>query len=468
LPNYYKIRPSLETTGRDIYFGDSEERRKDLAFIGRLAELGGTKNVWLDLSGEQVLAIVGKRGSGKSFTLGSILESLCSASQNSKLSKITDKRGIVLFDTLDIFWTSKYQLTNIEDPHIANQVARLREWNLAGEELRTKVWIPAGYRNHMTDPEDFLDLYLGASDLDPSDWASLLGVDLVTEPRGQLINQVYFKVTRDGWQSAAEKFGPKTEYSIRDMVACVKGDTDILGDYANETRRAVIQRLQALEDLPMMTTKGTDLAELAQIGQMSVIMMGRLDDDLRTVLASVLVKKMMESRMAASYAKKSIISDPSLKTDQKRRSGLEATIKRSIPRCWIAVDEAQNVVPSDQKTSAQERFVKLVKMGRNMGLSFALTTQQPNAIDPRIMSQVITFIIHQLSTRSDIEGVRANLKSAEIERADYGGRELDFVELIRSLEQGQAIVSSTPTKEISRAFVVNIRPRVSVHGGFEE
>jgi DNA helicase HerA-like ATPase len=114
-------------------------------------------------------------------------------------------------------------------------------------------------------------------------------------------------------------------------------------------------------------------------------------------------------------------------------------------------------------------MIRLVKEGRNIGLSFALTTQQPNAIDSRVMSQVETFLIHQLTSRQDIDNVRNNLKSAEPESIKIGTTEIDLATLIRSLQLGQAVVSNAnTTRDVSRSFVTNIRPRISVHGGFED
>ncbi len=45
----------------------------------------------------------------------------------------------------------------------------------------------------------------------------------------------------------------------------------------------------------------------------------------------------------------------------------------------------------------------------------------------------------------------------------HGGKVLEFDELLRSLEIGQALVSNTETE---RSAILDIRPRISVHGGF--
>jgi hypothetical protein len=91
------------------------------------------------------------------------------------------------------------------------------------------------------------------------------------------------------------------------------------------------------------------------------------------------------------------------------------------------------------------------------------TTQQPSAIDSRILAQVDTMIIHRLTVQQDIEYVKRNLKSALPDEIKYSGRNLAFDESLRSLDVGQALVSNT---ELDRAFFMDVRPRITIHGGF--
>jgi hypothetical protein len=92
-----------------------------------------------------------------------------------------------------------------------------------------------------------------------------------------------------------------------------------------------------------------------------------------------------------------------------------------------------------------------------------VATQQPTAIDGRILAQVDTLIAHKLTVHSDIDYVRRNLKSNLPQEVVHAGRSLEFDEILRSLDVGQALVSNT---EADRSILVDIRPRVSVHGGF--
>jgi len=129
----------------------------------------------------------------------------------------------------------------------------------------------------------------------------------------------------------------------------------------------------------------------------------------------------------------------------------------------VVIDEAQNALPSERRTTATDMLIKFVREGRNYGLSFMVATQQPTALDQRILSQVDTLIAHRLTVQTDIDYVRRNLKSNLPEEVVYANSKLSFDELMRSLDVGQALVSNT---EAERSFIVDVRPRVSVHGGF--
>ena len=108
-------------------------------------------------------------------------------------------------------------------------------------------------------------------------------------------------------------------------------------------------------------------------------------------------------------------------------------------------------------------LIRYVREGRNYGLSFMVATQQPTAIDDRLLAQVDTIVAHKLTVQNDIDYVRKNLKSNLPQEVIHSSRSLDFNEVMRSLDVGQALVSNTETE---RAFIVDIRPRISVHGGF--
>lgn len=149
-------------------------------------------------------------------------------------------------------------------------------------------------------------------------------------------------------------------------------------------------------------------------------------------------------------------------TDEQRQE-LKKKAAQKVPPSWVSIDEAQNILPSERRTTATDTLIRFVREGRNYGLSFIVATQQPTAIDQRILAQVDTIMAHKLTVQSDIDYVRRNLKSNLPSDVKYSNVQLSFDELMRSLDVGQAFISDTET---SRGFILEVRPRVSVHGGF--
>ena len=98
--------------------------------MGNYTSLSNT--IWLDVARSHVVMIAGKRGSGKSYTLGAIAEELCDLPE-----EISQNIAPIIFDTMGIFWTMKYK--NEKDSEL------LQEWNLKPKNLPVNIWVPYGY-----------------------------------------------------------------------------------------------------------------------------------------------------------------------------------------------------------------------------------------------------------------------------------------------------------------------------------
>jgi DNA helicase HerA-like ATPase len=175
---------------------------------------------------------------------------------------------------------------------------------------------------------------------------------------------------------------------------------------------------------------------------------------------------LIDRRSEAAFAEKRLALDPEL-TDEVA-TGLHNVVMGGVPRTIVMLDEAQSFLSPGESNPARALFVRLVKEGRNMGLSAIIATQQPSAIDSRVLSQVETFVAHQLVTEPDLRAVRENLKSSLPERVQFASQVLDFSALLRQLPPGISFISAADINTaVRRSIVVAVRPRATVHGGIE-
>ncbi len=454
--NIYSIKPMLITKSNAVNFGSSRNN-KDVSLLGRLAEYSKLRetNVNFDLSSESVFAIFGQRGTGKTYTLSVIAESLCTKNKLTSISSISKEKAILLLDTLNNNrWMNKPLNTDSEIVEIKKQSNCLKEWKgVKIEDLEAQVFVPKGYE--MDDyREPYSQFRINISDMEIADFASLLDTDLMIDPMGQLLFEIWNKVRIKGWKDERGSLNrPKNDYSISDLINCLDKDHEIASLYTEAgTRRAVKQRLTSIQNNEVFSTNGTSLKELLKPGVISILLLKRLPFDLRSVLVAILSRRIMKER--GDSAEK-------IKNASYTGIGLDQD-KYIVPPTILLIDEAQNIFPSGRHTLVKKELVEFTKMGRNFGLSLGFTTQQPTIIEDEIMSQVDTLMVHQLTTQKELDYIKHNIKCLAPQSIEINRRKISLDDLIRNLEKGQAIVSSGTSQRI---FVANIRPRVSVHGG---
>jgi hypothetical protein len=462
----FGLQPPLAALDDWVTVGGREEvTPSDWVYLGKLAEYGHQWRVRFAVGDEKVVAIFGKRGQGKSFTLGALIEALAVKNAEPDIGCVTSDRSVLLVDPLNIFQWIDVPLTEDAAAHseeLASQVKRARQWGLHGVPIAATIYYPAGYGDSAfrTGAQEFR---LGVGDFQLDEWSVLLDFDIVRDIRGQLVAEVFAKVTSEGWRGPQGNIAAKQHPTIDDFRDCLRDDADInSGIYTTETIRAVTQRLRAIARYDVFCGVATPLNRLLTPGRISVLLVNALPEDLRHVVVSVLARRIVGARAAASGAQKDLLLSPGLTVDERRIR--QEAIAAAPPRTWLVVDEAQDVVPAGRKTSATESIVKLVKEGRNFGLSFVLTTQQPRAIDARVLSQVETFFVHKLVSRADVDVVLDSLKCPLPSEIRFQDDLIDMHELIGLLDIGQMMVSDTYAR---RCTVVTVRARVGAHGGFE-
>src|SRR4030042_747011 len=109
-------------------------------YLGRLAEAGPLTDVRFDTSMAHVIGLFGKRGSGKSYTLGTLLEGLCTRETSTTISENIRTQAILLFDTLGIFqWVNIALNDKSQKETIQQQFSVRRGWTIKSEALDVDI-----------------------------------------------------------------------------------------------------------------------------------------------------------------------------------------------------------------------------------------------------------------------------------------------------------------------------------------
>lgn len=424
--------------------------------IGRVRDSGKKRAVHFDADANFVVLEVGKRGSGKSFGLGAALEAFATEAAECSIAKHgPSRRGVLLLDPLDIHWTAIYPVRSQGSAHIREQFRLLENWDeIQIEPIKVNVYVPAG-RSQTEDPKEFKLFYLPIADLLPEDFAVLYGSNLVTDPPGMLIGELYDKVTNLGYTVGDLNTPPKASFGLQDFINCIE-DHEIQANYSSQTVRAVRQRFLAWQRDPLFQrTTGTPVTDLVRPGELSILSLNRLSEDMRSVLTGVVIRKIKAERTRTSQMERRQAFDPLPVEDSSLK----------MPRTILAIDEAQMILPSSGGGLARQAIESYILEGRNFGLSIWMATQRPRgAISQRAVSQLDTLMIHRLSNSDDISAVCGLLQSALPQKIRINDQEAEVQALIRSLDIGMALVSSD-TCNAERAFIIEGRPRVVAHGG---
>ncbi len=391
------------------------------------------KKVLLDSISPHAIFICGMRGSGKSYTLGVIVE---------EMAMKNDAVGILIIDPMGIFWSMKQKNKTTSEGEL------LERWGLKPTGIKNvKVFIPKGYVNKAP-KETWDDVFkIKPSELRVEDWCLTFDIERF-DTMGLLIERVIEK-TKTGYNTFDEKHirGLGDDYDIEDMIKTIENESSISsreGGFKENTRRALNARLTGAIQWGIFDKNGTRLNDLSKRGQVSVIDVSFLEDNVRALVVGLLSRNILNTRKVIS----------------RQEAMGDINLIGNVPVTWLMIDEAHILVPRGGKvTAATDSLIEYVRQGRQPGCSIVLATQQPSAIDSRILSQVDLLICHKLVYQDDIKAVLQRMPS-EIPH------KLSDFRFIRSLPIGSAIIGDKE-ESTSRAFLISVRPRISQHEGRE-
>ncbi|MCK4444003.1 MAG: ATP-binding protein [Thermoplasmata archaeon] len=376
-------------------------------------------DAYLDDDKSRVILICGKRGSGKSYTMGVMIEELLRKKE----------RIILVIDPMGIFHTMCLPNTDQEE--------LLWNWGMHPEGSPIRVLVPGnpeeryGGQDIVAAMEKrgvrFVELRLNPSDISPEGWCETFGVG-INDPMGIAIHKAVNKCRK--------KYGGS--YFLDELVDLVEYDTRA----ASQTKDALTNRLEMAKEWGMFENEKYRLIEETldpnsiNILDLSTIESGRYGR--RPLILDTLARSLFKRRSIAR---------------RKEELGLASEMKR----LWMFIDEAQQFAPAGKSSISKETLVRWVKEGRQPGLSLVASSQQPSAITMEVLSQCDAVISHSLTTAVDKDYLNRLTK-------DYMRGELKTY-INKIARTGEAVFVDDDKERVD---TIRIQPRKSSHGGKEE
>jgi len=422
----------------DIILGrDDEDKKrfgkKGLIYLGKgyvkMGQYTSLSNpIFIDVARSHVVLVAGKRGSGKSYTLGGIAEELTTLP-----SGIKENIAPLIFDTMGIFWTMKYK--NEKDRFL------LSEWELKPRELPVKVYVPFGYyndylKNHIPADDKFA---IKASEMKAEDWVLTFNLKM-TDPVAVVIERIVTKLLDES-----------EDFDIDTIKEKINQEHTINQDVKN----AAIGLFEAAESWGIFANKdqpGTPIDDLTKGGRTTVLDLSVYNAigvfNVRALVIGLVSRKIFQQRMLARKHEES-------QSVHHGADYLTFDLKREKPLVWIFIDEIHEFIPQDHKTPASDALTQLLREGRQPGISMVMATQQPGVLSYDAITQSDIVIAHRLTAMKDIQALENMMQSYLLQ---------DIKKYIDDLPdlKGSAILLDDNSERI---YPIRVKPRFTWHGG---
>jgi uncharacterized protein len=393
--------------------------------MGRTTSL--SNQILLDVIRSHVLFVCGKRGGGKSYTMGVIAEGIADLPPNIKCNV-----SVIMLDTMGVYWTMKYP--NKQDATL------LEEWGIEPKGLDINIYTPVGYFQEYKDkgiPTD-ASFSIKPSELDGNDWCMTFDVN-PNEPIGVLIEKIIHEL-RDA----------KKEFSLDDIISAIKNS-----EADKDIKNASLNLFGNAKTWGLFDMKGTALSELARPGQVTVLDVSCY----ATMPGSWRIKSLVIGLVAEKLFIQRMIARKNEEFEQVHKSVYyfsdEEIEKLDFPMVWLVVDEAHEFLPKDGKTIASDPLITILREGRQPGISLILASQQPGKIHTDVMTQADIILSHRITAKIDIDALGALMQS-------YLRGSLDkFLDDLPRVK-GSAIILDDNNEKM---YPMRVRPRFTWHGG---
>lgn len=381
------------------------------------------------------LAVLAMTGSGKSYTVGRIIERL--VAQMNGTVVVFDVHGEYgkAFARGEIHFNK--DLDYIEDKKDKESIIKIQE---ALQKLQTAG---GGIKVYTPQIEDFdykymnknIHLALQFDRLDMDDLSSILPG--LTEPQERVLD-----VAIRYWQTKF-KNPPRDIQDLREILA---GDLEELRaweELSPSEARALSGRSAAVASAKLSRVINearsfytraigdpTDIYEMVgekgdKKGRLVIIDLQGLSDDAKQIITALISSEIMRA---------------------------SADKKRQIRPCFLVYEEGHNFAPAGTPSISKKIIKKIASEGRKFGVGFAIVSQRPSKLDPDVTSQCNTIITMRLKNPDDQRFIART--SDMFSKSD--------IEELPSLSTGEALICG---RSIPAPLLVKVGSKALIHGG---
>ncbi len=427
----------------DIIIGRSTADKKrfgseGLVYLGRhyvkMGQITSLSNrIVVDVARAHVILVAGKRGSGKSYTLGVLAEEISSLPPS-----VSKNMAVLIFDTMGIFWTMAYK--NEKESGL------LREWDLEAKKIPIKIFVPFGYAEKWREkgiPVD-KEFAIKVSDINADDWLLTFSLNF-TDPTAVVISRNIARILEQLEEGAIKDF------DVDDIIKKIRLDKDA----GKRERESAINLFEGAKTWGIFASKrqsGTKIKDLISAGKTTVLDLSCYPSvgtiNIRALVIGLVSKKLFSERMTARKHEEI----------GAVRHGLDYLYykeKREMPMVWICIDEGHEFLPLKGKTAATDALIQLLREGRQPGISLAIATQQPGQIHRDVMTQSDIVISHRVTAKPDIDALNYIMQTYLL--ADIK----TYLDNLPRLK-GSAIILDDNSERI---YPMRVHPRFTWHGG---
>lgn len=320
------------------------------AFVGYV--LGTDVPVYLSVQdiASQHLAVLASTGSGKSYTVGVLIE---------EMMMQKNCGSVLVFDPHGEYSTSLAGIVDMDE--------------FVGEGYRPRV--------EVVRPEH---IRLRASDLEPADFLALMDDGNLSEKMRAFFERAY----RAAKRAAQDRGGMFTLDELEDAI-------EMQRERAETTVDALLWRFGRLRASGIITSyEGIPLSRYFEAGRLTVVDVSGIDERLQQLVAAVLLRLLFDARRGTLL--------------EEYDEGDE----RYIPSpAFVVLEEAHRFTPAEGYSPSKRILKRILAEGRKFGVGVCLVSQRPSKLDADALSQCMSQITLKLVNPSDQQYVSRTVES---------------------------------------------------------